>query len=236
MGYIRVTLLLAAAVTAGSATGAKAADFRFPSDPAISIPAAIPVPEYSGWYLRGDVAWSHNVDPDLSEAGVQFTGESFDDIWEFGAGIGYNLGDHVRGDITFDYRSDTDVSGITGLITHTADLSSAIVLANLYYDILSRDRFAPYVGFGFGISYNKTGVRAIAPPVSSTGGDDKTSLALSAMAGFSYRIHNGWMLDAGYRYLYMGDARTGIGLAPGALKIDDIQAHELRIGVRYEIY
>ena len=235
MRYLRVLLLGAAIMTAGPATGVEAADFVFPREPAVPVPAPIPIPEYSGWYLRGDIAWSHNESPNLSQAGVPFTGEKIDDIGGFGAGVGYYFSDSIRGDITVDYRRDADVSGNTGTSTHTAGLSSTVVLANLYFDLVDRDRLAPYVGVGLGFSRNQTDGRTITSPASTTGGDDKTSFAISAMAGFSYRIKDSLLLDAGYRYLYLGNALTGIGGAPGALEIEDIRAHEWRIGVRYEI-
>lgn len=235
MRYLRALLLGAAVFAAGSVTGVEAADFPFPREPAVPVPAPIPIPEYSSWYLRADIALSYNETPDLSQAGVRFTGVKIDDNWGFGAGVGYYFSDNMRGDITFDYRGDTGVSGITGVSTHTVDLSSTFVLANLYYDILDRDRFTPYVGVGLGFSYNSTGRRTITSPTGSTGGDGSTSLALSAMAGFSYRLQNSLLLDAGYRYLHLGDAQSGQNGAPAALKIDGIQVHELRIGVRYEI-
>ena len=54
------------------------------------------------------------------------------------------------------------------------------------------------------------------------------------MAGFSYRLSSWWMFDAGYRYLFLGDAKTQPPGTANSLQIDDIRAHELRFGVRYE--
>jgi hypothetical protein len=49
------------------------------------------------------------------------------------------------------------------------------------------------------------------------------------------RLH----LDMGYRFLYLGDASTGhaIGVAPPTPgpRLEDITAHEFRIGLRYDL-
>ena len=58
------------------------------------------------------------------------------------------------------------------------------------------------------------------------------------MAGVSWSLQEGFLLDAGYRYLYIGDATTNHstdGVWPD-LSIGDIQAHQFRIGLRYELY
>lgn len=235
MRYVRALLLGAAVFAAGPPAGVEAADFRFPAAPAVPVPAPIPIPEYSSWYLRGDLALPFSQSADLSQAGVPFSSEKIGKTRGLGVGVGYYFHDTIRGDVTLDYRRDTDVSGITGAATHTADFSNTVVLANLYYDMLGREGFAPYLGVGLGFSYNQTDGRTITPGGVQTGGDDNTSFAFAAMAGFSYRLQDNWLLDAGYRYLYLGDAHTSIGVAPGALDIDGIEAHELRIGMRYEI-
>ena len=68
----------------------------------------------------------------------------------------------------------------------------------------------------------------------TTGGDGTTAFAAALMAGFSYRMNNRWMFDAGYRYLFLGDAKTESSATAGSLRIDDIRAQEFRLGVRYE--
>ena len=238
MGYLRISLLAGAMIAAGWATGAKAADFLFPRVPAVPVPAPVPVPVYSHvWYLRGDIAWSHQEDPDLRSVGASFSGEDIDETWGFGGGFGRYFRDNIRGDITIDYRVDADVTGVDTVTSsrHTTDLSSTVVLANVYYDIRGRDHFTPYVGVGLGFTHNRTDERVVTPGGLRTGGDSETGLALSAMAGLSYRLHEGWLFDAGYRYLYLGDAGADANGVTGALQIDDIHAHELRIGLRYEL-
>jgi opacity protein-like surface antigen len=232
MGTWSRTLFAACALIAGPITGAVAADFRFPPAPVVQVPEPIPIPDYSAWYLRGDIGYAFNEDPDLSFAGVSLSRSEMDDTWSLGVGLGYNFQDNIRGDITLDYRFKTDLHGISpGTGTpRAAELSSTVTLANLYYDFRGRDHFSPYIGAGLGFTFNETNAQT-----GTIGGDDSFDLAAAAMAGISYRMDNQWLFDAGYRFLYLGEAQTGSSGAIGALSIDDIYSHELRIGFRYEL-
>jgi opacity protein-like surface antigen len=233
MGTWSRTLLVACALVAGPVTGAAAADFRYPPEPVVAVPSAVPIPDYSAWYLRGDIGFAFNEDPDMSRSGTAFTGTGMDDSWSIGGGIGYNFRDNIRGDVTIDHRIVTDVTGTNPVtaIRSVAELSSTVTLANLYYDIRGRDHFSPYVGVGLGFTLNemeeKNGV---------TLDDDNIDLAGALMAGFSYRLRDGWLFDAGYRFLYLGEAQTESTATIGALGVEEIYSHELRIGFRYELH
>jgi opacity protein-like surface antigen len=232
MGAWSRTLLVACALVAGPVTGAAAADFRYPPQPVVAVPSAVPIPDYSAWYLRGDIGFAFNEDPDMSRSGTAFTGTGMDDIWSIGGGFGYNFRDNIRGDITIDYRLDTDVTG-TNPVTATrsvAELNSTVALANLYYDFRGRDHFSPYVGAGLGFTLNE-----IDEKNGATLEDDNIDLAGALMAGFSYRFGDEWLFDAGYRFLYLGEAQTESTATTGALGVEDIYSHELRIGFRYEL-
>ncbi|GBE42205.1 putative adhesin RP828 precursor [bacterium BMS3Bbin10] len=225
MGHFRYSLVVAALIAAGSATSAQAQKFQFPPPPVTPVPAAIAVPDYSAWYLRGDIAWSLFEDPDMSQQGVAFSSEDIDDAFSLGGGFGYYFSDSIRGDVTVDHRFESDVEGVnsqSGARIET-NLSSTAVLANLYFDFGGRDYITPYLGAGLGFSYNDTGSEA------------NVDLAAAAMAGVSFSIHDGFLFDAGYRFLYLGDAETSGSGAAAALSIDDVYAHELRVGFRYEL-
>ena len=219
------TLLVACALFAGPVTGAAAASFRYPPEPVVAVPSAVPIPDYSAWYLRGDIGFAFNEDPDMRRGGTGFTGTGMDENWSIGGGIGYYFRDNIRGDVTIEHRLDTDVTG-TNPVTATrsvAELNSTVALANLYYDFRGRDHFSPYVGAGLGFTLNEML------------DDDNVDLAAALMAGFSYRLREGWLFDAGYRFLYLGEAQTESTGTTGALSVDEIYSHELRIGFRYEL-
>ena len=241
MGNLRLSTALAGALIISSLTGAEAADFSFPPQPVVSVPTAVPVPEYTnGWYVRGDIAYGFMDDPDISQSGARFGRESMDDTWGFGAGFGYIFDEHFRADLTIDYRLNADVNGtdtVTGSLFDTG-VESTVGLANIYYDFRTRDEFTPYIGAGIGFSYNETDTLSVfngGALVGNIAGQSETSLAAAGMAGFSYNLQGGWLFDGGYRFLYLGDAKTGNinGVIP-EVSVDDITSHEIRIGLRYE--
>ena len=62
------------------------------------------------------------------------------------------------------------------------------------------------------------------------------------MTGFTVALRDRMTLDAGYRFLYLGQAKSGNFYetgnpinAAGPVNIDEIHAHEFRVGLRYDI-
>ncbi len=188
------------------------------------------------------------------------TSADIDDTWTIGGGVGYYFNSHWRGDLTFDYRANSDVTAKHDFLdewgaasitaTHTAELSSFVALANLYYDFGDRSGFSPYLGAGIGFSVNRMGDRNItcwnntanaSCGADATGaGDSNTDVAAAAMVGFTKALGSNLKLDVGYRYLYMGDAQSGNEMAAadagsqGQLVLEDLTAHEIRVGLRYD--
>ena len=215
------------------------------------------MPMQARWYLRGDLGYAVHSDPNLTaDGGFEGTDSSIDDTWTVGGGIGLYLSSNLRGDITVDYRNDATVEGTfddlpAGFETHgVADLSSTVVLANLYYDIDLRSRFTPYIGLGLGVAHNKTTAGSVSDDCAcgftgvTIAGASKWSVAGALMGGFSVAMRDRLHLDAGYRYLYLGEAHTGLitGTDAAALPatagdpvVKDLWAHEFRVGLRYDI-
>ncbi|MHA1164844.1 MAG: outer membrane protein [Alphaproteobacteria bacterium] len=221
-------------VTGGATSVLAGGGFGYPSAPVVQVPAPIPIPDYANtFYLRGDFGWALYETPNIGDATTSYTNDDMGDAFSLGAGFGYNFRDTIRGDITVDYRSDTDVSATNAVTTHRTDLSSVAVLANVYYDFQGRNRLTPYVGGGIGFAYNETDNHMINGG-GGTSGHGQAEFAGALMAGFSYRMNDSWLLDAGYRYLFLGDAKTESTATTNGLKIEDIRAHELRFGFRRE--
>ena len=223
MAFLRHSIFAASVLVVGAATSAFAGGgFGNPAEPVVPVPAPIPIPDYANsLYLRGDFGWALYDTPDVGTPGIGYSSAKNEDSWTLGVGLGYNLHDNFRGDLTLDYHDDAEISAIAPAATakHEADLSSTIVLANVYYDIRERDSFTPYVGAGIGFTYNKMDRRSIVTGgvTTTTGGDGTTAFAAALMAGFSYRMNNRWMFDAGYRYLFLGDAKTESSATTGSL-------------------
>jgi opacity protein-like surface antigen len=219
---------------------------------------AEPIVLQPSWYLRGDYSYAWTDAGELSGAISQFGSFSVDNSWAAGGGIGYYFGRGVRGDVTYEWRGTTDVHG-GGAFSTDFDVRTQVILANLYYDFRPFERFTPYVGVGLGAARHSTSggtITTVCGVCSTYDGDSNWSAAGAVMAGFSFRIDRGHApvsikdgpayvepgrlhLDVGYRFLYLGDVHTGnlVGAAvptPGP-RLDDLAAHEIRVGLRWDI-
>ncbi len=216
------------------------------------------VPSYSApsiagpCYLRGDVGygWSGSssgqyvgnaVDPTVYNSEISAGG-----VYE--AGIGCGSGSRgLRGDLTVGFRPGRDFTGDVDIVLGgvpvdppiKTSIDSYTVMVNGYYDFGSFRGFVPYVGAGVGVALHDMGYVHIEHPASPNPqhGDTKVDLAWSLMAGVAYQLSSNAVLDVGYRYINMGSAQSGLSdtvqvLNP-KLVVDDIDAHEIKVGLRY---
>jgi opacity protein-like surface antigen len=115
------------------------------------------------------------------------------------------------------------------------------LLVNGYIDIGTWGGFTPYVGAGVGTSYVTTSNIKFANPNGVSGtypGDSTWNFSWALMAGGSYAVTPNWSIDAGYRYLNIGNAysksfSTGGGNPSYKIRYEDLAAHEFRVGMRY---
>lgn len=259
------TLLLGAALVLGSAQGALAADLGNYGGGSIKDGPvyAAPVAASPSLYFRLDGTHSSYDNPIVTENDqFDLIDSSIDSNWGFGGGVGLYFGRGFRGDLTIDRLGEADItanladplSDLPGL--RSFGLKSTVALANIYYDFDFGSRFTPYVGLGLGFTRNKTTDGTVTDPcgclTGTIDGDTETHVAGAAMAGFQIKLRDRLSFDAGYRFLYLGEAQTGPVTATytadntsnGHLtgdvisqdpKVEDIHAHQFRLGLRYDI-
>jgi opacity protein-like surface antigen len=267
MLFTRNVILLSAALVLGSALGASAADLG--DGNLKDAPVMEPMPAASaGWYARVDGGYNWFTSPSLSFSGYDVRDSKQDGAWSVGGGIGHYFSGGFRGDITVDHLFDSNTetslyycgcsNGVVG--SSKFDLSSTVVLANLYYDFNRGGRFSPYIGGGVGYAHNETssGTFTDCFCTSEFGGKSTNNFAAAAMAGVSWRLRGGettyvaglkdgpvavsdghaLYLDFGYRFLYLGDAETAVFNADenySAEKLKNITAQQIRVGLRYDL-
>jgi len=241
MGNLKKTLF-GAALAVSMSGAAFAADI-----PVIEhTPEVIPAEVGSGWYLRGDIGYSFNITPNQVYGGTPFSGVRVNDSWTAGIGFGYKATDNFRADLTIDYLSKYSKRGrfpcnlCTGSFSsERGSISAWTFLANAYYDIGTWKGFTPYIGVGGGAAYVSLGRHlGINPgqPNNSFASSGKWNLAFALMAGGSYELSDNLLIDAGYRYLWLGNTATGLdptGSVPGKVAYKDLGAHQIRVGMRY---
>jgi opacity protein-like surface antigen len=255
MGSLKVYASVAGflAVAASSMT-AQAADLLPP--PPMAEPFEVSAGFAGGWYLRGDIGFS-NQDVERinspSLVGGRTRQKGFDSAPFGGVGVGYKFNDWIRTDLTGEYRgranlhaSDSYAAGFNfpgGTNEYSGSKSEWVGLANVYFDLGTWHGFTPFVGGGVGFAHNtihdfrdtnvpNRGV-AFAPDHSVT------NLAWAVHAGVAYAVSPNASVEFAYRYLNLGDARTGVittydgssSIAP--IRFRNIDSHDFKVGFRW---
>ena len=174
--------------------------------------------------------------PGFEVPSPHFDAQSITDSAFAGAGIGYQYNSWLRFDVTGEYRTAqsinsvesydcaafgcTDTFGNTRAFDkYTGHVQSIVALFNLYADVGTWYGFTPFIGGSVGGAFNHVssmidqGVNG--PNGFGVGGfgysraRDDMDLAWAVTAGLSYSITPNLKLELAYRYLDMGDIKTG---------------------------
>ncbi len=203
--------------------------------------------EDSGWYLRGNVGYGSHTDMD-------FTGALVGDVESEGnvagsLGIGYDFGDNWR--IELDGASLwTDMGQIGQVPNSYAKIRTNSAMMNVIYDFNDFGRWEPYIGAGVGIVQANLKAQAhdlaigtvyVDNPVCIPGAtcafdDSATGIGWQLLAGLGYNITEKLTWDTHYRYQNANDGDfEGVinGSSAGTANLDDIGAHMLMTGFRY---
>lgn len=141
------------------------------------------------------------------------------------------------------------------VVSDKTTFNSGVFLLNGYIDFASWRSVTPYIGAGVGFAVNS--LRRVHnsadftcgadPTCASPGGeidshaDDRTddvSFAAAFMAGITYEITPTTSLDFNYRFLHIGgsDIPLTVNGVPTKVSIGDINDHQLRAGLRFNIF
>ena len=220
------TLALAVVASFAAMNGARSAD----------MPLAPPPPDPSGWYLRGDIGFTNqsvnslfntNYSGFLSVSNID---KGFDAAPLFGLGIGYTINNWLRVDVTGEYRGKAnfhalDVGALPGggfaSDRYVGSKSEWLVLLNGYVDLGTWWNITPFIGAGVGMSRNTiSNFGDFSICINSSGlrqwGSDayansasKWNFAWALHAGLAYQIWRNATIELSYRYVDLGDARSG---------------------------
>jgi opacity protein-like surface antigen len=264
MVSVRFLTCIGAAALIG--TSAYAADLPQPQpmyQPPVMVAAT------SGWYLRGDVGvgvtdftqfdHSQTNAAFVWPASWQIVQKDIQDTSIFGFGVGYEVNNWLRFDVTGEYRtkamfkatgSYTNFCGGGGICfdVNTGNYSAAVFMANAYIDLGTWWCITPYIGAGVGGAVSRiTGVQDNGIISDGTAGfgfapNDSwnTNLAWNVQAGLTYNVTNSFKVDFSYRFLSLGSPQTGVVLCqntascPGAFyTLKDMTSQDFRIGFRW---
>jgi opacity protein-like surface antigen len=252
----RVFALLGA--TLGAALLAGASSTGFAADLGYSIKDAPPPAPGRAWYLKGTIGMTSPEvgkmwNEDYSSGNFTVGHTDMKSTPFYGVGIGVEYSRWLRLDITGEYRGKylfigQDVyhgpgSGYTN--EFTADIQSWVGLANAYIDLTTWRGLTPYVGGGVGFAtVSVLGLKDVnVPNLGVAFGDDhtQTNFAWALYAGVSYDVTPQFTMDLGYRYLDMGDAKSGRVTAYdgtdsyASVELQDLTSHDLMLSARYRL-
>lgn len=261
MSFTRASLFLGAALVLGAAGGAMAADlggYRGGGSLKDSAPVATTyVNSGPSWYIRGDGGYTLFDNPTITDDNTTaLFSTGLENTFSAGGGVGRYLGNGWRTDVTADYLFNSDATAgyvINGYpTTARIGFDSTVVLANLYYDFDFGGRFSPYLGFGIGAAFNTTRAGTVTSVAADCNcdlagtidGDSETHVAGAFSAGATVKLRDRLSLDIGYRFLYLGEAKTGPVIVTSQAvpetfsadpTLEDLHAHQFRFGLRYDI-
>lgn len=261
MGKLKYSILLASALVFSPLAAANAADLGIPE----VVPAPVPVACCSGaFYLKGFIGFSNQEAEGFNNdiitanaADFQIVNHEFDSAPFIGLGIGYQHSEHIRLDLTGEYRGRSNFKGLdhysgcglgTGVCTneYMGHKSEWLFLTNAYWDIGNFRGFTPYIGAGVGIVNinldNFSDTNQIAGAIHWADDGDEWNFAWALHAGLAYDVSDNLTLDVAYRYLDMGDGTTGnfrsfvpFVTSPGPLTVEDITSHDVMVGLRWKL-
>jgi opacity protein-like surface antigen len=236
MGALKA-LFLASAAVVGLASLAHAADLLPPAPQMEPPPPPMAAAEFTGWYLRGDVGVgvaSGNpgvgISPNPlvglpSDAYNSFYNASLSASALFDVGVGYQINNWLRFDVTGEYRGGSHFQvleqvGIPSIPAQYGDFyrGDAASLIGLVNDLGTWWGVTPFLGAGVGVANNRlSGVTdqgfACNGFCSPSGGylanGSNTSLAWALMAGLDFNVTENLKLELGYRFLDYGKLKTG---------------------------
>jgi opacity protein-like surface antigen len=268
---VSVKSFIPAGAAALISTVACAADL--PPPPMVYQPPPAIVEAPGGWYLRGDVGVGIQNFTDFPHfqtnpafvwpADWTIVQHEIKSATIVGFGIGYELNNWLRFDITGEERSkvvvhvvgrytdacNTGGGGGTCFDVYNADHSAAVFLANTYIDLGTWWCLTPYIGGGVGAAFNTiSGITdlGIIGTSGTTGfglafNDASTwTLAWDVTAGLTYNVTNNFKVDFSWRFLDLGSPRTAVvqcqntPSCPGAFyALKDLTSQDFRIGLRW---
>jgi opacity protein-like surface antigen len=233
---------------------------------AADMPVLMPVQQqWGGWYLRGDIGFSNQrvgstrydfgiiAPPDS----VQYVSREFETGGIFGLGIGYQFNTWLRFDVTGEYRSASTFHGFEinssggNTIPEQVTLikSEWVALANIYADLGTWWYVTPFIGAGIGVANVRLGgftdtafIPGDPPSVAMNYAQEGSqwNFAWALYAGLAYKVTPNFAVEFAYRYLNMGDGKTGSPITGydasyqgDHYELKNIYSHDLKFGVRW---
>jgi len=225
--------------------------------PPIAYQPQVAVVDAGGWYLRGDIGvgimnditLTYLPNPLNGPNDFTFQHHSIDDTVFINAGVGYNVNNWFRVDVTGEYRTKSDFNafgiyhfgGGTFGDNYHGELHSVVFLGNAYVDLGTWSCITPFIGAGVGGAWNQiadlvdTGIGTSGTGIGRN--SSSWSPAYAVYAGLAYNVSQSLKLELTYRYLNYGKVTDTIdctgGCNPDSYKFSNFSSNDIMIGMRW---
>ena len=172
-----------------------------------------------GWYaaFRGGITNSNLNDKDDSIS--KTAGVDFDNVWMMSGAVGYRYS-YFRAELEYTYREDHDEASPLGL--SGTEFGAQNLMLNGYFDFLPNYVISPYISAGIGWTQVSMDTFSYNYGNTITESNESDNFTWSLGAGMTVRVNKCLNIDAGYRYIDMGDIENA-----------NVNAHEVYFGLRY---
>ncbi|HTZ01188.1 MAG TPA: outer membrane beta-barrel protein [Xanthobacteraceae bacterium] len=250
-----VRCLLSAATAVLASTAAFAADMPQPMP--YQPPAMVVAQPEGAWYLRGDIGVGMETQADveylqnpLNSSNFTISHAAMGDTTFFMAGVGYEVNNWLRFDVTGEYRDRAPVNffgsytylGTTNIDQYQGFLKSAVFLVNGYIDLGTWDCLTPFIGAGVGGAWNQfADLTDVGTPSAGSGvgnNSSKVNFAWALHAGVAYNVTKNFTVELAYRYLNYGSVTDSIecagGCYPDSYKLQNLTSNDFMLGMRWQ--
>jgi opacity protein-like surface antigen len=202
---------------------------------------------------------------DATTTAFRYSDKGFDAAPLMILGAGYRFNSWLRADVTGEYRGSANFHGFevwtgfvgtppaaaTGTDAYSASKSEWVTLANVFADLGTWWGVTPFVGAGVGVAdvtishfHDQGTVTTLAfgttPTAGALGGSVSTwNLAWALYAGFAYKVTPSLSLELAYRYLGLGNGKSGdlvdsvTGNDFGPMSFNRLSSQDLMLGMRW---
>lgn len=180
-------------------------------------------------------------DTTATNAGTIVNKHSEDLVGTASIALGYDWskkGLPFRSELEYGYRFrfDYDLRVLGGTNSDfEQNVSSHVVMANVYYDFDTDTRLTPYLGFGIGWARHVSESEQIKLIGSATESreDETDNFAWSLQAGILWRLGQDWRAEAAYRYVNLGETANGPFGDGTRVENDSYTSHDIVLGIVY---
>lgn len=185
---------------------------------AMSTALAATASARDGFYVaaRGGLT---NGNMNSVDAGTTSTADvDFDNVWMMSGAVGYRYS-YFRAELEYVYHEDHEEEVAPGAGT---EFSNTNYMLNGYIDLMPNYIVSPYLSAGIGYSNVQQTTTSTIGTATISREYDSDNLTWSLGGGVTVRVNQCLNVDAGYRYMDMGDIDNA-----------NVNAHEWYFGLRY---